>query len=105
MISKIKSGEKLTSSASSNDDSRRFRSIGIGQITKQLAQAAEPNINPSSFTTTTTTPPKSLPPIQQKQKEISLDDLFKKTKSLPRLYYLPNTDQEAKIKLDKLQQH
>lgn len=101
MINKIKSGEKLTSSASSNDDSRRFRSIGIGQITKQLAQAAEPNINSSSSSITAT--PKSLPPVQHKQKEISLDDLFKKTKSLPQLYYLPNTDQEAKIKLEKLQ--
>ncbi|KAI8640417.1 hypothetical protein BD408DRAFT_419865 [Parasitella parasitica] len=96
MISKVKAGEALSSAgSSSNDDgSRRFRSIGIGQITKQLAQAVEP-INP---------PAAKLPPANTKPREISLDDLFRKTKSLPHLYYLPNTEQEAKIKLEKLQQ-
>jgi hypothetical protein len=39
----------------------------------------------------------------QKPKDLSLDELFRKTAALPHLYYLPNTDEEAKAKLARLQ--
>lgn len=41
-------------------------------------------------------------PVQE-PKERTLEDLFRKTKALPPLYYLPVSDKEAKIKLDQLQ--
>ncbi|CEP06952.1 hypothetical protein, partial, partial [Parasitella parasitica] len=95
MISKAKAGAALSSSGSPSTDEgpRRFRAIGIGQITKQLAQAAEPTISPTASKS---------PLANTAPREISLDDLFRKTKALPQLYYLPNTDQEAKMKLEKL---
>lgn len=36
-------------------------------------------------------------------RELSLDDLFRKTKATPVLYYLPNTDIVAKEKLKAIQ--
>lgn len=39
----------------------------------------------------------------EQPKERSLDDLFRKTEALPHLYYLPVSDEEAKIKLNSIQ--
>ncbi|KAI8062373.1 uncharacterized protein B0P05DRAFT_556695 [Gilbertella persicaria] len=94
-ITKIKAGEDVISSTTT-ESGKKSRSIGIGQVARQLAQAAEPTVTQSTREIQ----------IERKEKprDLSLDELFRKTKALPHLYYLPNSDQEAKIKLEKLQQ-
>ncbi|KAI7902502.1 uncharacterized protein BX663DRAFT_511269 [Cokeromyces recurvatus] len=93
-IEKIKAGETLPESPTT-EGHRRHRSIGIDQVAKQLAQASSEPVSQAREV--------RIEGSRQKQKELSLDDLFRKTKALPHLYYLPNTDEEAKIKLEKLQ--
>lgn len=100
MLTRVISGETAAISSSSSEE-RRVRTVGINQIiTKQLAQAQAQAHQPKEHATA-----RSIPSTPSKPKEISLDDLFRKTKSLPQLYYLPNTDQEARLKLEKLRQH
>lgn len=72
-IYKVKSGEELPVTT---DGGRRQRSIGIGQVAKQLAAQAAPATTREE--------------VQERKKDVSLDDLFRKTKALPHLYYLPN---------------
>ncbi|KAI8061911.1 hypothetical protein BDF21DRAFT_131797 [Thamnidium elegans] len=92
-VEKVKSGATLPSSPIT-DNARKSRSIGMGQIAKQLAQAAEPVATMSRHVHVEAV---------QEPKERTLEDLFRKTKALPHLYYLPVSDEEAKIKLNKLQ--
>ncbi|CAO0799806.1 unnamed protein product [Mucor circinelloides] len=100
MLARIMSGETAVISSPSSEE-RRVRTVGINQIiTKQLAQAQAQAHQTKEHATS-----RSIPSTPSKPKEISLDDLFRKTKSLPQLYYLPNTDQEARLKLEKLRQH
>ncbi|KAG2200183.1 hypothetical protein INT47_009821, partial [Mucor saturninus] len=90
-VEKVKSGQSLPAS-STNENARKPRSIGIGQIAKQLAQAAEPVVAPSRQVE-----------IVRPPKERTLEDLFCKTKTLPHLYYLPVSEEEAKAKLSQIQ--
>ncbi|KAI9470821.1 MAG: hypothetical protein EXX96DRAFT_653899 [Benjaminiella poitrasii] len=93
-IEKLKAGESLPKSPAT-EGHRKHRSIGIDQVARQLAQASsEPTPQVREV---------RVEPPRQKQKELSLDDLFRKTQTLPHLYYLPNTDEEAKVNLEKLQ--
>lgn len=85
-IKKIKEGQDLPAS----DGSRKPRSLGIGQVARQLAQANEP------------VPVREERPAPER-KQVALEDLFRKTQALPHLYYLPNTDEEARIRLEKIQ--
>lgn len=99
MLARVLSGEATAITSPSAADERRVRTVGINQIiTKQLAQAQAHAQAPAH--TNEPAAARSIPPA--KPKEISLDDLFRKTKAHPPLYYLPNTDQEAKLKLEKL---
>ncbi|GAN08219.1 conserved hypothetical protein [Mucor ambiguus] len=102
MLARVMAGEATAITSPSAAEERRVRTVGINQIiTKQLAQAQaqQAQSHPQTHEHARSIP---LPPPSTKPKEISLDDLFRKTKSLPPLYYLPNTDQEAKLKLEKL---
>ncbi|KAK4509480.1 uncharacterized protein ATC70_007832 [Mucor velutinosus] len=101
MLTRVMAGEATAITSASAAEERRVRTVGINQIiTKQLAQAQAQAQSHSQTNEYARSIP--LPPPSTKPKEISLDDLFRKTKSLPPLYYLPNTDQEAKLKLEKL---
>ncbi|KAG1440958.1 hypothetical protein G6F56_011699 [Rhizopus delemar] len=91
IVSKVKSGEELPSSPAS--DVRRSRSLGIGQIAKQLAQAASP-VEKSANT--------GSEKVREEKRGVSLDDLFRKTKTVPHLYYLPVSDEEAKAKANQI---
>lgn len=57
--------------------------------------AAEPIPNAARQITITASTPVA--------KERSLDELFRKTETLPHLYYLPVSDEEASIKLKSIQ--
>ncbi|CEI91398.1 hypothetical protein G6F70_005227 [Rhizopus microsporus] len=91
VIQKVKAGEPIPSSPAS--DTRKTRSVGIGQIAKQLAQAASP---PEK---TKTAQPEH---VREEKRGLSLDDLFQKTKTLPHLYYLPVSEEEARARLDRM---
>ncbi|ORE06625.1 hypothetical protein BCV72DRAFT_120334 [Rhizopus microsporus var. microsporus] len=91
IIQKVKAGEPIPSSPAS--DTRKTRSVGIGQIAKQLAQAASP---PEK---TKTAQPEH---VREEKRGLSLDDLFQKTKTLPHLYYLPVSEEEARARLDRM---
>ncbi|KAI8377375.1 hypothetical protein BD560DRAFT_390921 [Blakeslea trispora] len=94
-ISKIKIGESLTSSPIP-EAARKIRPTGINQVARQLAQAAEPVTQASREVHIGTRQ-------ERPARDLSLDELFKKTNTLPHLYYLPNTDEEAKAIMEKLQ--
>lgn len=96
LVEKVKAGETLPQSPDGSGSAVRVaRSIGMGQIAKQLAQAAEPIPNAARQITITASTPVA--------KERSLDELFRKTETLPHLYYLPVSDEEASIKLKSIQ--
>ncbi|KAI8991371.1 hypothetical protein BDF20DRAFT_831417 [Mycotypha africana] len=119
-IKKVKAGEGLASTGGSPADGprRRIRQIGIGQIARELSKAAAGDQQSLAQNATTPSPisPASnngnrIVRVADKRehepvlkKERSLDDLFRKTEALPRLYYLPNTDEEAEARLEKLRQ-
>ncbi|KAI8989528.1 hypothetical protein BDB01DRAFT_833626 [Pilobolus umbonatus] len=92
LIEDVKAGNPLPDAEPS--PLRKSRSIGIGQIARQLAQANEP---PAP-----NTKPVVEPEIKPR-KITTLDDLFRKTATLPHLYYLPLNDEEAKVKLEEIQ--
>ncbi|KAI8883676.1 hypothetical protein K501DRAFT_218903 [Backusella circina FSU 941] len=92
-IEKVKAGEELVSTPDSS--SRKTRTMGIGQIAKQLAQAATPAVTASRTPTPTTEK-------AQSDSNLALEDLFKKTKALPALYYLPVSEEVAKERLARL---
>ncbi|KAG1140936.1 hypothetical protein G6F37_006120 [Rhizopus arrhizus] len=91
MVLKVKSGEALPSSPTL--DVKKSRSVGIGQIAKQLAQAASPSEKPK---------PIHQENIREERRGLSLEDLFRKTKATPHLYYLPVSEEEAKVKMNQL---
>ncbi|RCH87513.1 hypothetical protein CU097_008392 [Rhizopus azygosporus] len=91
IVQKVKAGEPIPSSPAS--DTRKTRSVGIGQIAKQLAQAASP---PEK---TKTAQPEH---VREEKRGLSLDDLFQKTKTLPHLYYLPVSEEEARARLGRM---
>ncbi|KAI9270516.1 hypothetical protein BDA99DRAFT_322495 [Phascolomyces articulosus] len=114
-------GEVLESSPTPTDqgEARRHRLSGIGQITRELQKAA---------TASVLAPGSALPPAveersvhlvqtdtssgkleQQQEPSVSapaptasLDELFRKTTTLPNLYYLPVAESVAKQRLEKL---
>ncbi|KAF1796738.1 hypothetical protein V8B55DRAFT_1394330 [Mucor lusitanicus] len=105
MLARVMAGEATAIKSPSATEERRVRTVGINQIiTKQLAQAQAQAHPPPTHEHTRSIPSPSNT-TTTKPKEISLDDLFRKTKALPPLYYLPNTDQEAKLKLERLGHH
>ncbi|ORY98570.1 hypothetical protein BCR43DRAFT_198071 [Syncephalastrum racemosum] len=74
--------------ATSQESTRRPRFSGMGQITRQLQQAA-PVVERRTVRTT--------PPTTSNK----LDTLFRKTKSTPALYYMPVSDEVAKARLER----
>ncbi|KAI9283312.1 hypothetical protein BY458DRAFT_448759 [Sporodiniella umbellata] len=88
---KVKAGEDLPSSPAS--DVRKSRALGIGQITKQLAQAAMPTDRSANA---------KAEQVWEDKKSVSLEDLFRKTKTVPHLYYLPVSEEEAKVRANEL---
>jgi hypothetical protein len=40
--------------------------------------------------------------IREERRGLSLEDLFRKTKAAPHLYYLPVSEEEAKVKMNQL---
>lgn len=109
-VEKVKSGGSLPSSPST-DNTRKARLIGMGQIAKQLAQGISfkkkvvcSHWNPLYFLAAEpVAAPSRQIEVARPPKERTLEDLFCKTKTLPHLYYLPVSEEEAKIKLSKIQ--
>ncbi|CDS07754.1 hypothetical protein LRAMOSA01703 [Lichtheimia ramosa] len=111
---------KSPSTSSNSPDARRPRLFGISQITRELQKAATASVLASENNTAASTMLDERPTnIMQDSVQgttmlvsedkiaaptASLDELFRKTKATPHLYYLPVSEEIAQKRLEDLRQ-
>ncbi|CDH48797.1 hypothetical protein RO3G_06496 [Lichtheimia corymbifera JMRC:FSU:9682] len=117
----VKEVNKSPSSSSNSPDARRPRLFGISQITRELQKAATASVlasenNAAASSTLDERPTNLLQDNVEGQSMLvaednkmaaptaSLDELFRKTKATPHLYYLPVSEEIAQQRLEKLKQ-